>query len=115
MKNKVLLMKGVFDYVYPKIVMKKTEDFTNKIKFLKEKEKSFNLKPNKNDHPFLVENSVFQVMNMNSKKIGTDNCEKERCHSLGKINKRSSNNSSIRKRDSILSNIKNRKIKQSSK
>jgi len=92
MKNKVLLMKGVFDYVYPKIVMKKTEDFTNKIKFLKEKEKSFNLKPNKNDHPFLVENSVFQVMNMNSKKIGTDNCEKERCHSLSKNKKRSSNN-----------------------
>ncbi len=114
-KNKVLLMKGVFDYVYPKVVMKKTEDITNKIKLLKEKEKSVNQKPNKNDHSFLIENSAFHIKNVNSKKIGTENWEKERCHSLGKTNKRSSNNSSIRNRDSILSKIKNRKIKQSSK
>ena len=39
MKDKIILMKGVFDYVYPKIVLKKAEEITNKFKNLRERKK----------------------------------------------------------------------------
>ena len=111
-KNKVLLMKGVFDYVYPKIFNKKAEESNEKIKISKEK---YNLhKISKNEKSFLIENSAFQIINMSSKKNLASKKEKERCHSLGKMGKIYTKNNSLIKRDSVFSKIRNRKIKQSS-
>jgi hypothetical protein len=79
MKNKIILMKGVFDYVYPKIVLKKAEEITNAFRHLKEKEHPKILpKSLKKENNQFVDNFPFQIQHFKtSNRTTTTNKEKE--------------------------------------
>jgi hypothetical protein len=78
MKDKILLRKRVCDYVYPKIVLKKAEEITNRPKRMRIRNQSINIQNAHSPEENFQDNFPLQIKNFSRKNSSA--CMKEILH-----------------------------------